>query len=114
MAPGRAGSHGTSVLERAGQLSGVVRPRGLPLTMFAILPPDLHPEPTFLLVALLLGSLVLLPLVLTQKGHRAPLRVCFGGIGFVSLSILTVSCLSPSVARVERLYHQGHDQFYWG
>jgi hypothetical protein len=82
--------------------------------MFAILPPGMQREPTLLLLAFLLGSVILLPLALLKKGFRTPVRVCFGGIGFLCLAGLMVFSLFPPVARVERLYHKGHDQFYWG
>src|SRR5213596_147703 len=82
--------------------------------MFAILPPEMQREPTWLLIGLLVGAFVCLPLALAKKGFSKVVRVSLGGIGCVSLVILTLFCLFPSVARVERLYHQGHDQFYWG
>ena len=81
--------------------------------MFAILPPEMQREPTWLLIGLLVGVLVCLPLAIAKKGASKAIRVFLGGIGCVSLVILTLFCLFPSVARVERLYHQGHDQFYW-
>jgi hypothetical protein len=82
--------------------------------MFALLPPEMQNDPPLLLVALLLSAIVGLSLALTKKRLPTVVRVCFGGIGCVSLVILIVFCLFPPVARVERLYHQGHDQFYWG
>jgi hypothetical protein len=82
--------------------------------MVAILPPELQHVPTLLLIALLLGSFVLLLVALAMRRLWVSVRVCLGGIGLLSLAMLVLLSLFPSVARVERLYYQGHDQFYWG
>jgi hypothetical protein len=80
--------------------------------LFAILPFEILREQALVLIALLLASLICLALALVKKFSRS-LRAGVGGVGAVSLVMVTYFCLVPPVARVERLYHQGHDQFYW-
>lgn len=71
-------------------------------------------EPTWLLIGLLVGVFICLPLAIVKKGFGKVVRISLAGIGCALLVILTLFCLFPAVARVERLYHQGHDQFFWG
>src|SRR4051794_26504648 len=91
-----------------------IQPQESRAMMFALLPPEMQREPTLLLFALLVVAFVCFSLALVQKNFPRFIRVCFVSIGCISSVILMVFCLFPSVARVERLYHQGHDQFYWG
>ncbi len=81
---------------------------------FAILPPEMRGsgEPTLLCVVFVLGVVVCLPLAFAKD--RLPAFVRLGGIICVCIVLLLIGLFLPSVARVERLYHNGHDQFYWG
>jgi hypothetical protein len=70
-------------------------------------------EPTVLLLGLLLSSFVFLTLAFGKNRFRRWARFAYGGAGFLAIAIVVVFCLFPPIARIERLYYEGHDQFYW-
>ena len=83
------------------------------IVLFAILPPEMRHWPPLLWVLLLAATVFCLSMAFAKKSCSPFWRVCLGAIGSVLALALLLVCLSPSVARVERLYYQGHDQFYW-
>ncbi len=69
---------------------------------------------TVLFVGFAATSLVCGCVAFARRWFPKLVRIPFGVIGGVALACVLAMCLFPSVARIERLYYKGHDQFYWG